>query len=163
MNDYKNILKDILEKAQKREPLSSLDLTKYELTKNDLLPFVSYCLSNLPESVAMELLVSLRNELVVFSEEDWKGIVSNFSTHKDAANRTLVHFLSFHTDSPIGFIAGIGLDTKSLSADFVKYYKNIKKNFYGESNGMNRSLYEKLKLNLTDLKVLKGIGTFEVY
>jgi hypothetical protein len=161
MKLYKGILEDILVKAQKMEPLSSLNFEKYRFKEKDFSSFIAFSLGYFPESIAIELLISLKERLGRFTENDWKNVVRSFSEPEYFANRTLIHFLMFHTDAPLSFIERIGLNTKSISNDFISYYNNAKKKFYGEYNGINRSLYEKLNLNSTDLEMLKKIGALK--
>jgi hypothetical protein len=162
MKQYKSIIEDILIKAQKREPLTSFPFEKYDINENEIPSFIAFSLDKLPESLATELLISLKEKLAGFSENDWKAVVSGFSTHIYFANRTLIHFFLFHTDAPASFVKSIGLDTKSLTDDFVNYYEEAKERFYSEGNGMNRSLYNKLNLNSADLESLKKIGTIKI-
>lgn len=159
MERYKNIKEDILSRAQKREPLSTLPMQQYNLNGTDLRSFLAYAVGTFPESIAVELLIAIKEKLVVFSESDWKDVVSNVSIHKNAANRTLIHFFLFHTDAPVSFIEKIGLDTNSISNDFSNYYNETKKTFYSVLNGKNKSLYEKLQLTGAGLDLLKSIGT----
>jgi len=159
MDNYEGIVKQIILKASNGEPLSSLWFEEYNLKESETIEFVAYCLGHLPQLIAIELLLAIKERTIKFSEKDWKNIVNSFSGNKDFANRTLINFLLFHTDAPMRFIEKIGLNTAYVSNDFGGYFNYAKKYFYGELNGINQLLYEKLNLNLSDLDKIKKIGT----